>query len=296
MAMDEVHKSSCCVSGDWLARHLDEVVVVDTRWYLDGRSGRAAYESGHIPGAVFLDIDRVASSPASREGGRHPLPSPENFAEGLGCLGIGDEDQVVAYDDASGLVAARLWWLLLAIGQRSAVLDGGLASWHGRISTVEVQRPAVQRRVRPYAKDRLVEAEDVRAASELGGALILDARSAGRYARGDPLVDPRPGHIPGARSAPWQGNLDSATGRFLDRAALQQRYRALGADESQPVIAYCGSGITACHDLLALELAGFHNTRLYPGSWSAWGADPARAAEVGPDPGGSPESDRGENA
>jgi thiosulfate/3-mercaptopyruvate sulfurtransferase len=291
--MDEVDERSCCVSGEWLARHLDEVVVVDTRWYLDGRSGRAAYESGHIPGAVFLDADRVISSPASREGGRHPLPSPETFAQGLGDLGIGDADHVIAYDDASGSVAARLWWLLRAIGQWSAVLDGGLSSWQGELSTAEAPRPPVRRSVRPFAMDRFVDADEVQAASERAVALILDARSASRYEGGDPLLDPRHGHVPGARSAPWQANLDPATGQFLDRVALRKRYRVLGADELQQVIAYCGSGITACHDLLALELAGFSNGRLYTGSWSAWGADPTRPAEVGPDAGAAPGSDRG---
>ncbi len=283
--MDEVDQVPCCVSADWVARNLDDVIVVDTRWYLDGRSGRAAYESGHVPGAVFLDVDRVASAPASREGGRHPLPSPESFAEGLGRLGIGDDDRVVVYDDTSGSIASRVWWLLRAIGQWAAVLDGGLASWAWQLSTADARRLPVRRRARPFTRDRFVEADEVQEASEHGGALLLDARSTGRYERGDPAVDPRPGHIPGARSAPWHGNLDPATGLFLDREALRRRYRSLGADDSRPVIAYCGSGITACHDLLALALAGFSGTRLFPGSWSAWGADPARAVETGPDTG-----------
>lgn len=263
------------VSGDWLAAHLVEVRVVDVRWYLDGRSGRAAYKSGHVPAAVWLDIDTDLSAPSSTAQGRHPLPSPEQFAAALGRVGIAEGQPVVAYDDAGGSTAARLWWLLRALGEPVAVLDGGLASWPGELTTTD--EPAfspVARTVRPWPSGYFADADAVAAP----GVTVLDARCAERYAHGDPAVDPRPGHIPGARSAPWAANLNPVTGRFLDAGTLRQRFGAIDADRGR-VVAYCGSGVTACHDLLALEVAGVTDTALYPGSWSQWGADPARPAE-----------------
>jgi thiosulfate/3-mercaptopyruvate sulfurtransferase len=261
------------VSGEWLVEHLAEVRVVDVRWYLDGRSGRQAYESGHLPSAVWLDTDRELSAPASPAAGRHPLPTPEAFAAALGGAGIADGQPVVAYDDAGGSIAARLWWLLHVLGEPVAVLDGGLAAWPGGLTRDTPLFPRVQRPSRPWPADRFVDADRVAS----GDAVVLDARTAERYAHGDPSIDPRPGHIPGALSAPWGGNLDG-TGRFLDAAALRARYAAA---DGRPAVAYCGSGVTACHDLLALELAGHTDTALYPGSWSQWGADPSRPADTG---------------
>jgi thiosulfate/3-mercaptopyruvate sulfurtransferase len=263
------------VSVDWLAAHRDEVRIVDVRWYLDGRSGLAAYQGGHIPGAVWLDLDTALSAPAGPAEGRHPLPTPESFAAALGRAGIADGQPVVAYDDAGGSTAARLWWLLHVLGQPVAVLDGGLAEWPGELTTEVPAYPPVQRTVRPWPADRFVTADDVAATD----ATVLDARTAERYAHGDPAVDPRPGHIPGARSSAWAANLDPATGRFLDAPALRARFAALGADRG-PVVTYCGSGVSACHVLLALELADVTDTALYPGSWSQWGGDPARPAET----------------
>jgi thiosulfate/3-mercaptopyruvate sulfurtransferase len=271
------------VDAGWLAGHLGDVVVADVRWYLDGRSGRAAYDGGHVPGAVFVDVDRDLAAPPTPAGGRHPLPAPAAFAAALGRLGIAEGTPVVAYDDAGGSTAARLWWLLHLLGQPAAVLDGGIGTWAAPLSTGPAAPAPVERRPRPWPAARLVDADAVAA----GGAVVLDARSAARYAAGDPAIDPRPGHIPGARSAPWTGNLDPATGRFLAPEALRHRFVALGAGGDGPVVAYCGSGVTACHDLLALERAGLAaggRTRLFPGSWSAWGADPSRPAETGPDP------------
>ena len=278
------------VSGDWLAAHLEPaaaggaptvgpgasastVRVVDVRWYLDGRSGLAAFEAGHVPGAVWLDVDADLSAPASAAEGRHPLPSPVDFAAALGRVGIADGQPVVAYDDAGGSNAARLWWLLRVLDEPAAVLDGGLSSWPAELSTDVPALSPVARTARPWPPGRFADADAVM----VPGSAVLDARSAERYAHGDPAIDPRPGHIPGAHSAPWAGNLDPATGRFLAAAALRARFAAIGAG---PAIAYCGSGVTACHDLLALEIAGHRNTALYPGSWSQWGADPARAAET----------------
>jgi thiosulfate/3-mercaptopyruvate sulfurtransferase len=276
------------VDAGWLADHLDEVVVADVRWYLDGRSGRAAYEGGHLPGAVFVDLDTDLSAPPDTAGGRHPLPSPERFAAALGRLGIGPDTPVVAYDDAGGSIAARLWWLRHLLGEPTAVLDGGLTAWSGELPTDAVATGPVARDAHPWPEDRLAGAEDVEQARIRQGTVIIDARAAGRY-QGEPNpADPRPGHVPGALSAPWVDNLDPGTGRFRPPDELRARFAALGGPDT--VIAYCGSGVTACHDLLALELAGRPSdanprTRLFPGSWSAWAADPSREVETGPGPG-----------
>ncbi|HEY3941243.1 MAG TPA: sulfurtransferase [Acidimicrobiales bacterium] len=267
------------VDAGWLFDHLGDVSVVDVRWYLRGASGREAYERGHIPGAHFVDLDRDLAAPPSAEQGRHPLPSPETFAHALGRLGIAEGQPVVAYDDVGGSVAARLWWLLRTVDQPVAVLDGGLASWSHPLS-VEVPRPEpVVRTRRPWRPSDSVDADTVAAIGR--NITVLDARSVERYRDGDPSIDPRPGHIPGAGSAPWQDNLDPASGRFLPPDQLRARYLDLGVRPEGPTIVYCGSGVTACHDLLALDVAGFASTCLYPGSWSQWAADAGRPAETG---------------
>jgi thiosulfate/3-mercaptopyruvate sulfurtransferase len=266
------------VSGEWLSGHLDEVRVVDTRWYLDGRSGHAAYQTGHIPGAVWLDTDTELSDPASAEAGRHPLPSPERFAAALGGAGIAEGTPVVAYDDAGGSIAARLWWLLHVLGEPVAVLDGGLAAWPAELTTDVPVRGRVNRTPRPWPAHRFLTADEV----EKTDAIVLDARTAQRYAHGDPNIDPRPGHVPGALSAPWGENL-GRDGRFLPPSELRERFAALAGE--RPVVGYCGSGVTACHDLLALAITGRNDLALYPGSWSQWGADPSRPNATGTDPG-----------
>ncbi|MFN2561372.1 MAG: sulfurtransferase [Jatrophihabitans sp.] len=261
------------VSADWLAAHLDEVRVVDVRWYLDGRSGRDAYAAGHLPGAVWLDVDTDLSEPASPSEGRHPVATPERFAAALGRIGVAEGTAVVAYDDAGGSHAARLWWMLHVLGEPSAVLDGGLAAWSGPlVHDVPALRP-VDRRPRRWPAERFVQADEVAA----GDRVVYDARAAERYAHGDPSIDPRPGHIPGAYSAPWAGNLGD-DGRFRPAGQLRERFAAA---TSRPAIAYCGSDVTACHDLLAMELAGLEKTALYAGSWSQWGNDPSRPTETG---------------
>ncbi len=271
------------VSAGWLADHLDEVVVADVRWYLDGRSGRAAYDAGHLPGAVFVDLDTDLSAPPQPGLGRHPRPEPAALAAALGRLGIAESAVVVGYDDASGSIAARLWWLLSRLGQPVAVLDGGLGSWDGPLSITAPAITPVERAPKPWPDERFVDADGVAALLAAGDAVVLDARSADRFANGDPAIDPRPGHIPGARSAPWSGNVDPGTGRLLDAAALRRRFEQLGVGAGVTTAAYCGSGVTACHDLLALEVAGLgERTVLFPGSWSAWGADHDRPAETGP--------------
>ncbi|WP_017592194.1 sulfurtransferase [Nocardiopsis potens] len=273
------------VSADLLRRRLAErpeaTAVVDVRWYLDGRSGRDAYLAGHLPGAVWADVDRDLAAPATPEGGRHPLPAPEDFAAALGRLGIGDGTAVIAYDDAGGSTAARLVWLMRILGSPAAVLDGGLQAWTGPLETGEAAAEPRHRTPRPWPADRFTGAEELLKGAGAAGALVLDARTHGRYTGEAPApVDARPGHIPGARSAEWQGNLD-ADGRFASPERLRERFAALGADRAGGITAYCGSGVTACHDLLALERAGYSGARLYPGSWSAWGADPALPVETG---------------
>jgi thiosulfate/3-mercaptopyruvate sulfurtransferase len=268
------------VDAAWLQEHRVGVVVADVRWYLDGRSGRAAYDSGHLPGAVFVDVDRVLSRAHAPEDGRHPLPSPEAFARALGTLGIGDGDTVVAYDDAGGTIAARLVWMLRALEHPAALLDGGLAAYAGPLETEKVARPPATFTARPWPEARLAAIED--AANRAN--TVLDARDPERY-RGDvEPVDPRAGHIPGARSMPTRGHL-AADGRFLAPEALRRRFAAAGVATGASVVSYCGSGVTACHQLLALEHAGLGHGRLYPGSWSQWANTPGRAAATGDDPG-----------
>jgi thiosulfate/3-mercaptopyruvate sulfurtransferase len=262
--------------------------VVDVRWYLDpARKGRDAFRAGHLPGAVFADLDADLSAPGGGRGhpaGRHPWPSEEQVARVMGRLGIGPGVRVVAYDDASGAVAARLWYLLRAHGHDEvAVLDGGVAKWvaEGRPLSREQTRvePVVfGGRLRPgfvVTKAELVETHR--------GRLLLDARVAERYRGESEPIDPRAGHVPGARNAPWSDNLTRDPVPVLRPAAeLRARYEALGAGREEPVV-YCGSGVNACHDLLALHLAGLRGS-LYAGSWSEWASDLALPAATGEEP------------
>ena len=261
------------VDTKWLGDHAGAVVVADVRWYLDGRSGREAYHRGHIPGARFVDLDADLSGPPTKAGGRHPLPSPEKFAAAMGRLGIGDDTAVVAYDDVGGVVASRLWWMLDSLGRTAVVLDGGLDARDGRLETAApAWRPEVFT-ARPWPAERLATIDEVDAARTDPGALVVDARSVERY-RGEPnQIDPRFGHIPGAVSMQVGDNLRD--GRLRPASELRARYAEAGAAD-RAVIAYCGSGVSACHDLLAIRHAGLGDGRLFVGSWSAWGADPDR--------------------
>jgi thiosulfate/3-mercaptopyruvate sulfurtransferase len=269
------------VDLDWWSARRDEphetgVVSADVRWYLDGRSGRAAYDAGHLPGAVFVDLDRWLAAHAAPQLGRHPLPDPEVFAEGMRRLGIADDDVVVAYDDEGGVIAARLVWMLRSTGHDAAVLDGGIAAYQGGLETATPERPPSSFSVRPWPADRLATIADAADPANL----VLDARNADRY-RGDvEPVDPRAGHIPGARNLPCRSNLD-ASGRFLPVETLRRRFGAVGVGDGTDVVSYCGSGVTACHILIALEHAGLGTGRLYPGSWSQWSSLPERPVAVG---------------
>ena len=278
------------VTTDWLAQRLPDPAlrVVDVRWYLDpARRGDEEYRRGHIPGAVFLDIERDLSAPGGRRGGpqgRHPWPAPAQVARVMGGAGIGPGVRVVAYDDQAGATAARLWYLLRAHGHHDvAVLDGGLGKWRaeGRPLDAVVPAPAPARfdaRLNPGA---VVGKADMRARPPR--ALVLDARAAERYRGETEPIDPRPGHIPGALNAPFAGNLTAGpVPVFRPAAELRARYAALGADEAEPIV-YCGSGVTACHDLLALHVAGLGG-RLYAGSWSEWSADASLPVATGEEP------------
>jgi thiosulfate/3-mercaptopyruvate sulfurtransferase len=254
----------------WLRAH-PEAVVADVRYYLDGRSGRDAYDGGHIPGAIFVDLHAALSDPPSPDRGRHPFPSPEAFAEALGALGIRDADPVVAYDDMGGTMAARLVWMLRAIGAPAALLDGGIPAWDGPLERDPVARPPVTRTPRPWPADRLADIDDVARVH----APLLDARAGARFRGEHEPIDPVAGHVPAAVNAPLTGNTDES-GRFLPDQDLRSRFVALGVTDGGPVAAYCGSGVTATQTLLALRLAGFPDAALYPGSWSGWITDPSR--------------------
>jgi thiosulfate/3-mercaptopyruvate sulfurtransferase len=260
----------------WLRAHRARVVVADVRWYLDGRSGRQAYGHGHLPGAVFVDLDAWLAGAGSARDGRHPLPEPAVFAAGMSRLGISNQDTVIAYDDAGGVIAARLVWMLRVTGHGAALLDGGLGAWDGDLELTEPRRPEAVFAPRPWPVERLADLDD--AVDE--SLVVLDARDRARF-RGDiEPVDPRPGHIPGARSVPCRDNLDGA-GRFLPADALRERFRAVGVLDGGSVVSYCGSGVTACHNLIALELAGLGEGRLYPGSWSQYSNAADRPAATG---------------
>ncbi|HUJ67836.1 MAG TPA: sulfurtransferase, partial [Acidimicrobiales bacterium] len=251
----------------------------DVRWYLDGRSGREEYNKGHLPGAVFVDLDHTLAGPPSPGAGRHPLPDPATFAGHMRSLGIGDDSIVVAYDDQGGVTAARLVWMLRVTGHHAALLDGGIRSYRG---VLEVGPPGDH----PPVGGQLVECpwppECVAGIDDAADPanLVIDARAPERFRGDEEPVDARPGHIPGARNLPCRSNLDQ-DGCFLPAEELRRRFEAVGAAAAIPVISYCGSGVTACHNLIALELAGMGPGRLYPGSWSQYSHDFSRPAEAG---------------
>jgi thiosulfate/3-mercaptopyruvate sulfurtransferase len=259
---------------------------VDVRWYLDPtRSGRAAYAAGHIPQAVFLDVEHDLSAPGGGRGhavGRHPWPSASQVSEVMSRAGIAEGTQVVAYDDQAGATAARLWYLLRAHGHENvAVLDGGFPKWvaEGRPVVTAPNVPARARFQGALRAGWVLGKDEVRARPPL----VLDARAPERYRGETEPIDPRAGHIPGALSAPFVHNLTAGPlPVFLPADELRTRFAALGAVETEPVV-YCGSGVTACHDLLALHLAGLRG-RLYAGSWSEWSSDPGLPVATGAEP------------
>ncbi|MEV0083153.1 sulfurtransferase [Saccharopolyspora sp. NPDC050642] len=262
--------------------------LLDVRWSLLGPPGREDYEKGHLPGAVFVDLDAELAAEPGPEG-RHPLPDPADLEAVFRRAGVDAERPVVVYDADNGSVAARAWWLLRWAGHESvAVLDGGYAAWvaAGRTTTTDLPQPAEgDFRVRPGS----MPVVDADAAARLAReGTLLDARAPERY-RGDvEPVDPRAGHIPGALNAPFAAHV-AESGRWRSPAELAKHFADLGVDAAGPVGAYCGSGVTACSVLLALEHAGLSDRRrpavLYAGSWSNWSADPERPAATGSEAG-----------
>ena len=259
-------------------------VVLDVRWRLGGPPPAELYASGHLPGAVAVELDRDLAAPVGDgKRGRHPLPEPGALQEALRRWGINEDSSVVAYDDADGSSAARAWWLLRWAGLRDVrVLDGGIAAWTaaGLPLTAEVPSPELGNvLVRPGAMP-VLDAEGA-AGLVAGGGVLLDARVEPRYRGEVEPVDPVAGHIPGARSAPASGNVD-VSGRFLSAERLRERFARLGVEADRAAGAYCGSGVTAAQEVLALHVAGIP-AALYAGSWSEWVADRSRPVVTGPD-------------
>ncbi|RAJ59027.1 thiosulfate/3-mercaptopyruvate sulfurtransferase [Streptomyces sp. Amel2xB2] len=264
-------------------------VLLDVRWQLGGPNGRPDYLAGHLPGAVYVDLDTELAGPPG-ESGRHPLPDPEVFASAVRRAGVRADRPVVVYDGGQGWAAARAWWLLRWAGHPDVrVLDGGLAAWDGPLEKGEVTPEQGDFVPRPGALPVL----DADGAAELARrGVLLDARAAERYSGEVEPIDPVGGHIPGAVSAPTAQNVAPATGPGEGEGApllrspdeLRARFAALGVREGGEVGVYCGSGVSAAHEILALAEAGF-DAALYPGSWSEWSADPDRPVATGPEPG-----------
>ncbi|HUG72085.1 MAG TPA: sulfurtransferase [Steroidobacteraceae bacterium] len=259
------------------------LLIVDCRFDLaDAQAGRAAYAAGHIPGAVFAAMEHDLAAPRGA-GGRHPLPTPREFAAVLGRWGFTAASQVIAYDQGGGAAAARLWWMLRSRGHRQVqVLDGGWAAWvasGGATETAVAARTPTEVSERSFSG--VLDGAQVTAALVARSITLVDARAADRFAGRNESIDPVAGHVPGAVNHPYLQNL-GAQQRWLEPAELRQRWAPeLGAAVNRPIVMMCGSGITACHNLLALELAGHAGARLYAGSWSEWITDPARPVATG---------------
>lgn len=261
-------------------------VLLDVRWALGDPDGRRHYLHGHIPGAVYVDLPTELADPAEPARGRHPLPALPRFQAAARRWGISNGDTVVAYDDAGNTSAARVWWMLRNAGFRKVyLLDGGLAAWRrsGLPLRGGVEESAPGDVVLTDNVMSTITAAQTAEWAEHG--VLLDARAAERYRGEIEPVDPRAGHIPGAVSAPTTENLDD-DGRFLPAQELRRRFARLGADTATPTAVYCGSGVTAAHQIAALEIAGIR-AALFPGSFSQWSNDPSRPVATGPAPDGA---------
>ncbi|MCP5269299.1 MAG: sulfurtransferase [Zoogloeaceae bacterium] len=269
------------IDGATLQQHLGDAdwCVVDLRHQLsDAGYGERAYAESHLPGAIFLHLDRDLSSPLTGTNGRHPLPDATQLMARLSAAGIGNQTQVVVYDDAGGMIAGRLWWLLRWLGHtRVALLDGGFPLWlaEGRPTDhIVPARPAAHFAGKPAGQT--VNAAWLQANLASPDLCLIDARGPDRFRGENETIDPVGGHIPGARNRFFKDNLE-ADGRFKPAAQLHAEYLALLAGASpEQVVTYCGSGVSACLNLLAMEVAGLRGSRLYPGSWSEWCSDPSR--------------------
>lgn len=268
------------ISCEELAGHLGDPNwrIFDCRHQLsDPAYGEKAYAEGHLPGAVFMHLDRDLSGPMNGKNGRHPLPDPEILAKKLSAAGVGRDTQVVVYDDDGGMYAVRLWWLLRWMGHDSvAVLDGSVREWvaQGRPLTTQIPEVAPAD-FEPRLRDWVVSADEVERNLGTNEFCLIDARGPDRFRGENETMDPVGGHIPGARNRFFRDNLEA--GSFRPAAELRQQFLGvLAGVEPAQVVMYCGSGVTACHNLLAMELAGLPGARLYAGSWSEWCSAPSR--------------------
>lgn len=284
--MSAMHWTALVSPAD-LAAHIDdpEVVVVDCRCDLaHPQAGRQAYAEGHLPGAVYADLEIDLSAEPGPLDGRHPLPDPEELASKLGAWGIGDDTQVVAYDDAGGAWAGRLWWLLRWLGhEQAAVLDGGVPAWIAEGYALSVDEVVCSPRSFTAYPDpaQMVDGATLAQELERGECRLVDVRAAARFRGEQEPIDPVAGHVPGAVNRPFAENLDPS-GHFLPPVQLAEALHDLRAGlPPERVVAMCGSGVTACHLLLAMAHAGLPVGRLYPGSWSEWIRDPRRPVAVG---------------
>jgi thiosulfate/3-mercaptopyruvate sulfurtransferase len=265
------------VSTEELAARLGEWRIFDCRHDLmKPELGAQQYREAHIPGALFASLDGDLSAPKTGKNGRHPLPDAATFVAWLGRQGIGPEDQVVCYDSGNGVMAARLWWMLRWIGHRAvAVLDGGAGKWLKEGRPMDALVPQPKPTAYPSRKPAgALSAQEVQA--NLKQLYLLDARAPARYRGEQEPIDPVAGHIPGAKNRSSADNV-LPDGTFKDTASLKEEFLSvLGKQKPSEVVHYCGSGVSACHNLLAMEVAGLTGGKLYPGSWSEWIADPAR--------------------
>jgi thiosulfate/3-mercaptopyruvate sulfurtransferase len=282
-----MHAFTTLVDAGALASQLgrEDLALFDCRFELSNPGwGAEQFRRAHVRGAQYLHLDDDLSSPITPTSGRHPLPDPHAFARRIGALGAGAGMQLVAYDQGSGAYASRFWWLARWIGVHSvAVLDGGFAAWLAAgLPVEETARPArAQSLPVTLASDAVVDSAMLDELRQRPGTLLVDARGADRFAGRNETLDPVAGHIPGARNLPFAGNL-GGDGRFLAAEALRRRWKTLlGSRAPTELVAMCGSGVTACHNLLALEHAGLHGARLYAGSWSEWIRDPRRPVATG---------------
>lgn len=262
------------------------LLVLDCSFELtDPQAGQRAYDSGHIPGARYVHLDQVLSAGKTGRNGRHPLPSRETFAASMAAMGLAADMQVVAYDNAAGMYAARLWWMLRWAGHQAvAVLDGGIAAWKAAGHALGNDTPGAPAQGSFRVKPPLVSTvsyDEVKANIERQEFLVLDARAPDRFRGENETMDPIGGHIPGARNRLFKDNL-GADGRFKSPAQLRQEFDALtGGRPAAQLVSQCGSGVTACHNLLAMEIAGLRGAALYPGSWSEWSAQPGAPIATG---------------
>lgn len=259
--------------------------IFDCRFDLrDACAGARAFADGHIPGAQYLHLSHDLSGDATGSNGRHPLPDPHIFAMRLGALGLAPDTPVAVYDDAGGMIAARLWWMLRWIGHRGhvAVLDGGIQSWTAAGYALSQKPQTFPAHAYPLVKTGpVVKAQDVLAFLGASSAYLLDARSADRFRGENETLDPVGGHIPGAKNRFFRDNLtDDGHFKSADQLRTEFMEQLAGADPAT-VVHSCGSGVTACHNLLAMEVAGLTGSRLYAGSWSEWSSDPSRPMEKG---------------